>query len=40
VFADVGNIAINPHRHLLANQIRLFGMTNHPRPVTRAACVF
>ena len=24
------NIPINPHRHLLANQIRLFGMTNHP----------
>ena len=23
-------IPINPHRHLLANQIRLFGMTNHP----------
>jgi threonine dehydrogenase-like Zn-dependent dehydrogenase len=20
----------HPHRHLLANQIRLFGMTNHP----------
>jgi threonine dehydrogenase-like Zn-dependent dehydrogenase len=30
VFADVGDIPINPHRHLLANQIRLFGMTNHP----------
>jgi L-iditol 2-dehydrogenase len=30
VFADVGDIAINPHRHLLANQIRLLGMTNHP----------
>ncbi len=40
VFADVGDIPIDPHRHLLANQIRLFGMTNHPRPATRAACVF
>jgi threonine dehydrogenase-like Zn-dependent dehydrogenase len=30
VFADVGDIPINPHRHLLANQIRLYGMTNHP----------
>jgi threonine dehydrogenase-like Zn-dependent dehydrogenase len=36
VFADVGDIPINPHRHLLANQIRLFGI---PRPATRAACV-
>jgi hypothetical protein len=30
VFADVGDISINWRRHLLANQIRLFGMTNHP----------
>ena len=30
VYADVGDIPINPHRHLLANQIRLMGMTNHP----------
>jgi L-iditol 2-dehydrogenase len=30
VFADVGDVAINPHRHLLANQIRLIGLTNHP----------
>ncbi|MEZ5669057.1 MAG: zinc-binding dehydrogenase [Alphaproteobacteria bacterium] len=30
VFADVGDIPINPHRHLLANQINLIGMTNHP----------
>lgn len=30
VFADVGDIPINPHRHLLASQIRLLGMTNHP----------
>ena len=30
VFADVGDIPINWRRHLLANQIRLFGMTNHP----------
>ena len=29
VFADVGDIPINPPGHLLANQIRLFGMTNH-----------
>jgi threonine dehydrogenase-like Zn-dependent dehydrogenase len=30
VYADVGETPINPHRHLLANQIRLMGMTNHP----------
>ncbi len=30
VFADVGEISINPHRHLLANQVRLIGLTNHP----------
>ena len=30
VYADVGDIRINPHRHFLANQIRLIGMTNHP----------
>ena len=30
VFADVGDIPINPHRHLPANQIRLLGMINHP----------
>jgi len=30
VFADVGDVPINPHRHMLANQIRLFGMSNHP----------
>jgi len=30
VFADVGDVAINPHRDLLANQIRLIGLTNHP----------
>ncbi|MDQ2633239.1 MAG: zinc-binding dehydrogenase [Pseudomonadota bacterium] len=30
VFADVGDVAINPHKHLLANQIRLIGLTNHP----------
>jgi threonine dehydrogenase-like Zn-dependent dehydrogenase len=29
VFADIGDIPINWRRHLLANQIRLFGMTNH-----------
>jgi threonine dehydrogenase-like Zn-dependent dehydrogenase len=30
VYADVGDVPINPHRHMLANQIRLMGMTNHP----------
>lgn len=30
VFADVGDIPVNPHRHMLANHIRLFGMSNHP----------
>ena len=30
MFADVGDIPINWRRHLLANQIRLFGMTNSP----------
>jgi len=30
VYADVGDVPINPHRHMLANQIRLFGMSNHP----------
>lgn len=30
VYADVGEVPINPHRHMLANQIRLLGMTNHP----------
>jgi L-iditol 2-dehydrogenase len=30
VFADVGDVAINPHRHLLANQMRVIGMSNHP----------
>ncbi len=30
MFADVGDIPINWRRHLLANQIRLFGITNHP----------
>ncbi len=30
VFADVGDITVNPHRDLLANQIRLIGLTNHP----------
>ena len=30
VFADVGDIPINWRRHLLANEIRLFGITNHP----------
>jgi hypothetical protein len=30
VFADVRDIPINPRRHLLVNQIRLFGTTNHP----------
>jgi threonine dehydrogenase-like Zn-dependent dehydrogenase len=30
VFTDAGDIPINWRRHLLANQIRLFGMINHP----------
>jgi hypothetical protein len=30
VFADVGDIPINPPPHFLANQIRVFGMTNGP----------
>jgi threonine dehydrogenase-like Zn-dependent dehydrogenase len=30
VFADVGDNPINWRRHLLANPIRLFGITNHP----------
>lgn len=30
VFADVGEVPINPHRHLLANHIHLVGLTNHP----------
>lgn len=30
VYADVGDVPINPHRQMLANQIRLFGMSNHP----------
>jgi L-iditol 2-dehydrogenase len=30
VFADVGDVAINPHRHLLASQMRVIGMSNHP----------
>lgn len=29
VFADVGNIVLNPH-HLAARQVRLIGMCNHP----------
>lgn len=29
VFADVGNITINPH-HIAARQVRLVGMCNHP----------
>jgi hypothetical protein len=38
-FADVRDIPIKPRQHWLANQIRLFGMTNHPQQATRAACV-
>ncbi|MFQ5793979.1 MAG: zinc-binding dehydrogenase [Candidatus Bipolaricaulia bacterium] len=30
VFADVGEVMINPHRHLAARGIRLIGLTNHP----------
>ncbi len=29
-FADTGEIALNPHRHLCAKNVRLIGMTNHP----------
>ncbi len=29
-FVDTGAVALNPHRHLCARNIRLFGMTNHP----------
>ena len=29
-FVDTGAVSINPHRHLCARNIRLFGMTNHP----------
>jgi L-iditol 2-dehydrogenase len=29
-FVDTGDISINPHRHLVAKNIRLIGMTNHP----------
>ena len=30
VFADVGEVSINPHRHIAARQLRIIGMTNHP----------
>ena len=30
MFVDVGEISINPHRHLCAKNIRLIGQTNHP----------
>ncbi len=30
VFADVGDVSINPHRHIAARQLRIIGMTNHP----------
>jgi len=30
IFADVGPVSINPHRHLCAKNIRLIGQTNHP----------
>jgi CRP-like cAMP-binding protein len=29
---------LDPHRHLLADQIRLFGMTNHPHGVILRGC--
>jgi L-iditol 2-dehydrogenase len=29
VFADVGNIVLNPH-HIAARQVRMIGMCNHP----------
>lgn len=31
MFVDVGEVSINPHRHLCAKNIRLIGQTNHPR---------
>jgi len=30
MFVDVGQIAINPHKHLCAKNVRLIGQTNHP----------
>lgn len=30
MFVDVGEIALNPHRHLCAKNVRLIGQTNHP----------
>jgi hypothetical protein len=36
-FADVGDIPIKPRQHLLANPVRLFGMTNHPQQATRVS---
>ncbi len=29
-FVDTGEILVNPHRHFVAKNIRLIGMTNHP----------
>lgn len=29
-FVDTGEVALNPHRHFCARNIRLIGMTNHP----------
>jgi L-iditol 2-dehydrogenase len=29
-FVDTGEVALNPHRHFCAKNIRLLGMTNHP----------
>jgi L-iditol 2-dehydrogenase len=30
VFADVGDVSINVHRHVCSKNIRLIGITNHP----------
>ena len=30
VFADVGDVSINVHRHVCSKNIRLIGLTNHP----------
>ncbi len=29
-FVDMGEVSINPHRHLCAKNVRLIGLTNHP----------
>jgi L-iditol 2-dehydrogenase len=29
-FVDTGEVALSPHRHFCAKNVRLIGMTNHP----------